>query len=377
MKRIICCFFSFIIMFILPNFVDATTSSSDTYLGTNLNMCTSKYQDKSIVTSSDVYFSHCIEARCQSGKYNLNYYDEKSRVICSNGNNQPYVKKVNSSKCDSLKICNSDSVKYCSIVLYYDCDRKSNGTSFTTTTTSTTTKRTTTKRRTTKQTTTKTTTTTTTTKIINTKLKSLQLSTGGIIFNPDIYEYSITIDHMVDFINIVAEAEDIKNNVEIRNNSNLVNGSVISIIVRANETSFSEYRIKVTKKEKPLSNDSSLIDLTVLEYNINFDPTITSYYVNLDKNVSALTINYEVSDSKALVEVEGNENIQNGSIVKVKVTAEDGSETIYNISVGIKKKSNGIKVIFIIILIAAILAGAYYIYKKFMSSKVGEKYEYE
>ena len=36
-----------------------------------------------------------------------------------------------------------------------------------------------------------------------------------------------------------------------------------------------------------------------------------------------------------------------------------------------------IKILFIIILILAILAGAYYLYKKFVGSKTGDKYEYE
>ena len=48
------------------------------------------------------------------------------------------------------------------------------------------------------------------------------------------------------------------------------------------------------------------------------------------------------------------------------IRAKNGTTNTYNIDVKVKKKSNFIKILFIIILILSILAGAYYIYKKFV-----------
>ena len=65
------------------------------------------------------------------------------------------------------------------------------------------------------------------------------------------------------------------------------------------------------------------------------------------------------------------------SKIKISVTAEDGTENLYIINITLKQKSNAITIIFVIILILALIAGGYYIYKKFIQSKMGDKYEYE
>ena len=87
----------------------------------------------------------------------------------------------------------------------------------------------------------------------------------------------------------------------------------------------------------------------------------------------------EAEDKNAKIsDVSGNNNLKDGSKVVISVTAEDGvTVNKYNINIRVKKKSNFIKILFIIILIMALLAGAYYLYKKFVLSKSGDKYEYE
>ena len=49
----------------------------------------------------------------------------------------------------------------------------------------------------------------------------------------------------------------------------------------------------------------------------------------------------------------------------------------YYINIKVEEKSNSLGIIFIIILVLAIIAGAYYLYKKLVLSKSGDKYEYE
>ena len=50
-------------------------------------------------------------------------------------------------------------------------------------------------------------------------------------------------------------------------------------------------------------------------------------------NEDRLNITYTTADSKSDVTVTGNENLENGSIIKVTVVAEDGTTTIYKINV--------------------------------------------
>lgn len=364
-----------LILVFMPVFVNATSESSKVWGGTNPNTCMS-YQDRGLVTDKSTYFSHCMEITCKNNNPIVSYYST-NKVTCSNGNSNPYFKVINNSACESYRsqVCNNNQMRYCSMIMYYDCERTSSGASFYTTTT--TKKRTTT--RNTNYVTTTTTTTTTTEKIVsNTKLSSIILSSGNIDFDSDVFNYEITIEDGINTINVSAVPQDKSSKVDIEGNSNLTNGSVIKITVTGTDNTTSVYSIKVNKTEKKLSNNAKLKSLAIDEYQISFSPSVTNYSVIVGEEVLSIGINYETDDENANVNIEGNEDLKEGSKVKIIVTAEDGKTTnTYNIDVKVKKKSNFIKILFIIILILSILAGAYYIYKKFVQSKSGEKYEYE
>lgn len=372
MKKRIGYILGFSIMCFCPLLVNATSANSSVWSGTNPNEC-SRYQDSTLSVSDSTYFSHCMEARCPSGNYSISYYSN-NKVVCSNGNSSPYQELINSACPNQGGVCNKGIIKYCSQIVYYDCTRTSSGASYYTTT-----KTTTTKKRTTRKNTTTTTTTTTTEALkSNTKLKALTLSSGKINFSSDVYEYSIEVDSIVNAINITAVPEDDSSKVNISNNTNIVDGSVISVVVTGIDGSTSEYKINVKKKETViLSSNAKLKSLTVENYSLNFNSKITDYTLIIDEGVDTLKIDYETEDDNAKVLINGNENLKKGSIVKVVVTAEDGTVNEYKIQINVKKKSNFIKILFIIILVLSIIAGAYYIYKKFVASKSGEKYEYE
>lgn len=364
-----------ILALFIPIFVSATSESSKVWGGSNPNTCMS-YQDRGLVTDKSVYFSHCMEISCQNNNPIISYYST-NKVTCSNGNSNPYFKVINNSACENYRsqVCNNNQMRYCSMIMYYDCERTSSGASFTTTTT--TRKRTTTKNNNTTITTT--TTTTTTEKILsNTKLSSIILSSGNIDFKSDVYDYEINVLNDVTTINVSAIPEDKSSTVDIDGNSNISNGSVIKITVTGTDGNKSVYSIKVNKSEKKLSNNANLKKLSVDEYDINFSPSVTNYSIIISEDVLSLGLNYETENENASIVVEGNEKLSDGSKVKIIVTSEDGSNTnTYTIDVKVKKKSNFIKILFVIILILSILAGAYYIYKKVVISKSGEKYEYE
>ena len=363
-----------LIIMLFPIMVNATNQNSSVYSGKNVGVCTRDYQDNSVSTDGAVYFSHCMKATCTNRSYNIYYYDSQKRVKCSNGNTNPYSKVINNETCSKLKstTCNDNEITYCSMVVYYDCSKLSNGESFNTTTKSTTTK-TTYK---------KTTVTTTTTEKIkgSTKLLSLTLSYGTIFFNSDTYEYELEIENDIDSINVSAVPEDSTSSVRIEGNTELENDSIIKIIVTNTDNDQSAYSIKIIKKEsKKLSNNANLKSLKIRNHTINFNSNITSYSVIIDNNEEELDI-YEVipEDSNATVEVNNNINLTEGSKISIVVKAEDGETTkIYNLEIRVKKQSNFLKILFIILVISSIIAGCYYIYKKIDLNRSGDKYEYE
>ena len=337
-------------------FMPLVTFASNVYSGENLNECTKRYQSQSISINNDIEFSHCMEYSCKSGS--TKYYSS-NRVTCNNGNSDPYhelrASGINNLSCTSSEKSKGE-IKFYSIIMYYDCNRKSNGNSFTTTT-KTTTKRTT-KRVTTSKVTTSQTTTSEEPRVINTKLSSITLSDGEIDFKEDVFEYSVNVDVNIDFIDVKVVPIDANNKVEINGNTNVVNGSIIVIKVIGSDNSSTEYKINVIKEEKTvLSSNSKLKSLKVDGYDLNFNSKVNNYTLYIDESVNELNIDYEAEDSKSTVLISGNNN--------------------YSIDIKIKKKSNLLKILFIIILILSIVAGGYYIYKKVMNSKSGDKYEYE
>ena len=364
-------------LLLFPVYVYATNKDSGVYLGPNLAVCTdSKYQDESVVTDGSTYFSHCMEARCTNGKYKI-YYNNKNKVTCSNGNTSPYVNVVKSG-CADIDGKSCSSKLYCSIIIEYDCTRKNNGDSFTTkTTTKTTTKKVNATTTTTETTTTVVTEPTTEIKK-DTRLKSLSLSSGAIDFSSDVYSYTIEVLDDVDSINVTAVPMDESSEVLIEGNIEIVNGSTILVKV-INDDSESIYNISVTKKEKEKSNNAYLKSLKIRNHDITFNKKVFNYLVIVESNENELDI-YELNteDENAVVEVKNNSNLTNGSKVDIVVTSEN-EEVIntYTIDIKVKKKSNFIKVLFTFIIILAIIAGGYYVYKKFVMSKKGDKYEYE
>lgn len=88
------------------------------------------------------------------------------------------------------------------------------------------------------------------------------------------------------------------------------------------------------KKEK--STNKALKDLVIENYKLTpeFDADVTKYSVEVTKDVDKLEISGITQDENAKVEITGNDNLKVGNnIVKVTVTAEDGTTRIYTITV--------------------------------------------
>ena len=91
----------------------------------------------------------------------------------------------------------------------------------------------------------------------------------------------------------------------------------------------------ITTEQPKKSDDKSLKSLVIegVELAPAFDPEITDYGVTVNKDVEKLDIKAEASSDKSKVEISGNEKLQNGdNIIKITVTAEDGTTRIYTIN---------------------------------------------
>lgn len=164
------------------------------------------------------------------------------------------------------------------------------------------------------------------------------------VFNPGVYDYEATVASNVKTVSITPILEDAKANAVISNNANeeLKAGedNKITITVTAEDGSKKAYNINI--KREALTSDATLKNLEIEEIEkFKFDKDKFTYNVKIGKNVKSLTIIYELSDENSTVNIEGNSKLKNGSVVKVIVTAQDGTKKVYTLN--IQKETNSKK----------------------------------
>lgn len=155
-------------------------------------------------------------------------------------------------------------------------------------------------------------------------------------FNPGVYDYEATVASSIKTVSITPILEDAKSNAVISNNANeeLKAGedNKITITVTAEDGSKKAYNINI--KREALTSDATLKNLEIEEVSkFKFDKDKFTYNVRIGKNVKSLTIIYELSDENSTVDIEGNSKLKNGSIVKVIVTAQDGTKKVYTLNI--------------------------------------------
>lgn len=87
---------------------------------------------------------------------------------------------------------------------------------------------------------------------------------------------------------------------------------------------------------RSLGKDATLKSLKIKNGTLNekFDPNVFEYSVNIDPDVTEIVPDYECSDTNATAFVTNNSNLKNGSIVELKVVAEDKKTTnIYKLKI--------------------------------------------
>ena len=174
----------------------------------------------------------------------------------------------------------------------------------------------------------------------NKALSSLTVTPGTLSpeFDAETTNYEMTVDLSVTEIKVDAVAADEKAKVEVTGNTELKEGeNTITIKVTAEDETVRNYIITVTKKaEEPLG----LATLTLKNGKLTpaFQKDVYTYEVTLTEDLSEIEIDAIASIEGASVEVIGNENLTDGSIIKILVysgekDAEDTVITEYQITI--------------------------------------------
>lgn len=213
-----------------------------------------------------------------------------------------------------------------------------------------------------KTTTTKTTTVTTKARSDNNYLESITVNGEKIeSFDKTKTKYFVEVENKVKKATIKATSEDDASTVTIDGPKVLEVGDneyTISVKSESNTTKF--YKVIVTRKDKEESSNTDIKSIKIRGYHLNFDKNSKTFYLNIKKEDTELDITVNTKDKKANYDIEGNENLEDGSVVKIVVTAQNGDTDTYRIIIQ-KESTNiipyiiGVLILIIIIVIIVVV----------------------
>lgn len=170
-------------------------------------------------------------------------------------------------------------------------------------------------------------------------LKSLKVEGLDFDFKSEQLEYNLSVKNNISSVKIEAIKNHEKANVEYPESINLKNGvNTILVKVTAEDSSVKTYKLNITREEEvPIVSNIKIIGI-----NFEFNPKIYNY--KIETNLSKLDFNVTLSNKEATSEIKQNENLKNGSIVKIE--AKDGDETVtYNFQIINKEEKQEKKVV--------------------------------
>lgn len=167
-------------------------------------------------------------------------------------------------------------------------------------------------------------------------LTKLEIKEVSIDFDPSIRNYSVSVDNKVTSLDIIAESQDATVTITVSSNANALEEGANVITINLEDTVGNKgvYTLVVTR-EKAKSSNNFLANITIDNYQLNFDTSITTYDLSIKKD-KILNINAVTVSDKASFAILGNSNLNNGSVITIRVTAEDKTTRDYTINI-IKK----------------------------------------
>lgn len=214
-------------------------------------------------------------------------------------------------------------------------------------------------------TTTKKTTTTTTTKKTtsakssNNYLKSIIIDGEDLTdFSKEKNRYEYNVPNKTTKVNIEALVDDASSTVKIDGPKTLsVGDNTYTISVTSEDNTTKYYKVIVSRDEE-ISNNTKIDSINIKGYNLKMDGSSKTYYLDVKKGTESLDINVTLNDEKASFNIEGNDNLSNGSIIKIIVTAQNKDTSTYRIIINMpEEKSNTLLIVIIVIIILLIIGG--------------------
>lgn len=190
----------------------------------------------------------------------------------------------------------------------------------------------------------------------NNTLKSITVNDEKITLVAGEFIYHHEVETEVDEVVIKAVAADAKAIINLKDKYELeVGENEINIDITAPDGSKASYILNINRK-KILSDNSRLSNIKIVGYKIDFKPETTLYNLRIKDEDDKLDIYAVPEDTYAEIDVEGNDNLKDGSIIKINVKAENGTYTRYFINIEKSRKNTLIPIIIAIIIFSGLAA---------------------
>lgn len=193
---------------------------------------------------------------------------------------------------------------------------------------------------------------------LNDRLINIELSIGKIDFKPEMHTYSFSVESNINEIIVKGVSESYLSKVYVtdidgnkRENkitSKLkVGNNKILIEVISEGGSKSEYQLNIAREDYD-STENYLKNINIKNYHIKFSKDNYDYDLII-KNEEFLDFSIVKEVDTATYQIEGNENLKNNSIIRIKVSDSEGSIREYRITIHKNEKDKLLKISIVVI----------------------------
>lgn len=174
-------------------------------------------------------------------------------------------------------------------------------------------------------------------------LSSLSVNNGTSLspeFDPNVKEYAVTVDHTVEFVEVLCETSSEFASVAVEEVELRVGSNTVNITVTAEKGNTETYVLSVTKQENPFKvedNDSTLKELKPSSGVLSpaFDPNKTNYILYVENATTEVFFTC-VANSETAKRVSTEDPFAVGDeVVTVDLfcVAETGDKTVYTVKI--------------------------------------------
>ena len=192
-------------------------------------------------------------------------------------------------------------------------------------------------------------------------LKSMRIASGEIELQRGVYDYQVNVPYDVNSLDLDVKttSDSATYRLSKEDNDLVVGDNQISITV-TNEGVEHVYNLTVTRFENTGEGVLNLTNLEIEEYkDFKFKVGNTEYDLYFEKIPLHLTIKAEKANKDSEIVIEGNSNLKDGSVIKIKVVQKRlnmSKEYLLNIHKGSEKtKSSALKTIIIMFIILIVI----------------------